>query len=158
MKVVFACPSYRRPKCITARYIPTVHVYVDPSEAEEYRRANETGVIVECAPGVQGNLPRVRNHILDREFDDGADVVVMMDDDVSSVSTWHVDDDTGFGYVRNRLNAKQLEKFVEQHAELCKAWGVRDVRVELQPGQEAVPAFQAVFHAQMRGWAVHGVR
>ncbi len=86
MKIVVCAPSYRRPEVLTLRYLPFCRVYVDPAEASAYRSANPNADIVECTPGVQGNLCRVRNHILDREFAAGADVVVLIDDDMSGIS------------------------------------------------------------------------
>lgn len=86
MKISVCAPSYRRPKVLTLAYLPFCRVYVDPSEAAAYRAANPGAAIVECAPDVQGNLCRVRNHILDREFAAGADVVVIIDDDMAEMA------------------------------------------------------------------------
>jgi hypothetical protein len=89
MKISVCAPSYKRPTgCETPAYLPFVRVYVDPSEAKEYRRANPGVTIVECAKGVQGNLCRVRNHILDRELRAGADVVLIVDDDLEGIYYW----------------------------------------------------------------------
>ena len=85
MKISVCAPSYRRPKVLTLAYLPFCRIYVDPSEAAAYRTANPGADIIECAPGVQGNLCRVRNHILDREFSAGADVVVIIDDDMTGI-------------------------------------------------------------------------
>lgn len=124
MNISYASPSYRRPKCITARYIRQTRIYVDPSEADAYREANRGfGEIVECAPGVQGNLPRVRNYILDQEFARGADAVVMMDDDLTDLAQFTVDEETGFGYVRRRIPGDSVDGFIEYGSRLCKEWG-----------------------------------
>lgn len=122
-KVVFTAPSYRRPHCRTAHYIPETRVYVDSSEVEEYERANGGyGEIVACADGIQGNLPRVRNYILDQEFGNGADIVVMMDDDVQSLGMFAPDGD-GFGYRIKKLTADDVRAFVEYGSVLCDEWG-----------------------------------
>lgn len=129
MKIVFASPSYRRPKCITAQYLPQTRIYVDPSEVDAYVDANgDNGVVVACDEGIQGNLPRVRNHILDREFGDGADVVVMMDDDLTDLAQFTPDGE-GFGYVRRKIPPEEVPRFVEYGSRLCKErgfgmWGV----------------------------------
>lgn len=125
MRIAYACPSYRRPVCRTARFCDRVRIYVDPSEAEEYRAANEGyGEVVACAEGVQGNLPRVRNYILDKEFANGADVVVMMDDDVSGIYAWHCNEGNHFGYVKHRVDGgEELDAFVSMHSQLCLDWG-----------------------------------
>lgn len=123
LNIAVACPSYRRPRCITSEYIGDVHIYVDPDEAEEYRDANERGVVVPCAAGVQGNLPRVRNYILDTEFGNGADVVVMLDDDVSSLATFRPNSETKFGYERRLLTEADFYEFVRYGSVLCEEWG-----------------------------------
>ena len=82
MKVSVNAPSWRRPKVETLDYLPFLRVWVDPSEAAQYRKANPGAEIIECAKGVQGNISRVRNHILDREFDRGMDAVAIVDDDM----------------------------------------------------------------------------
>lgn len=123
MNVSFASPSYRRPYCITAHYIPETRVYVDPSEVGAYEEANGGfGEIVACDEGVQGNLPRVRNHILDREFGRGADAVVMMDDDVESLSMFSMGGD-GFGYTLKKLDADGVRELIEYGTTLCNEWG-----------------------------------
>jgi hypothetical protein len=97
---------------------------VDASEAEEYRQANgENGVVVECDDGVQGNLPRVRNYILDKEFGNGADIVVMMDDDIDYVGFFKVDKNTNFGYVKNKITYKDFYNFIRYGSVLCQDWG-----------------------------------
>ena len=124
LRIAYACPSYRRPLCRTARFCDRVRIYVDQSEAEEYRKANEGyGEVVACPDGVQGNLPRVRNYILDQEFKN-ADVVVMMDDDVSGLYSWRVNEANGFGYVKHKIDGgEELDAFVRMHSQLCLDWG-----------------------------------
>ena len=123
MKIAYAAPSYRRPHCRTVRYITKTRVYVDPSEYDDYVRENDGyGEIVACADGIQGNLPRVRNYILDEEFGRGADVVVMMDDDLVSLGMYHVGD-SGFGYEKKRLSESDVDEFVEYASVLCEEWG-----------------------------------
>lgn len=123
LKIAVACPSYRRPKCITAGFIPETRIYIDKSDEEAYRAANEgVGEVVVCEDGIQGNLPRVRNYILDHEFGDGADVVVMMDDDVSFLG-WFKPEANGFGYKVNRINHDEFYNFVAYGTQLCNDWG-----------------------------------
>ena len=74
-EIIVACPSYKRYKVETLSYIPFCKVYVAPEEYEAYLDFNpkHTENIVKCPKGVQGNLCRVRNYILDTEFEHGAD-------------------------------------------------------------------------------------
>lgn len=82
-EIIVACPSYKRYKVETLSYIPFCKVYVAPEEYEAYIDFNpkHTENIVKCPKGVQGNLCRVRNYILDTEFEHGADIVLLIDDD-----------------------------------------------------------------------------
>lgn len=89
MKISFCTPSYRRPNGVdTLRYLPYVKVFVDEGEFKAYRRSHPKSNIVACPKGVQGSVCRVRNYILDREFENGADVVVLVDDDLKGVYYW----------------------------------------------------------------------
>src|SRR6266403_1114547 len=82
-------PSYRRPTRLeTHKYLPFIRVYVDPSESRAYRKNFPGVTIVDCAKGAQGNLCRVRNHIIDREMKSGADVVLLLDDDLQRIEYW----------------------------------------------------------------------
>ncbi len=123
MDVRVCCPSYRRPTRLeTHRYLPFVKVYVDPSEAKEYRRNNPGVTIVECAKGAQGNLCRVRNHILDREFKSGADVCLLIDDDLQSIQYWE-------NRKRITLDSNLVLGFVEKYSQMAhdlgaKLWGL----------------------------------
>lgn len=124
LKISVACPSYKRPECRTARYIPETRIYVHPDEAGEYERANGcNGVVVPCADGVQGNLPRVRNYILDQEFGAGADVVVMMGDDVSALKWFSPESDDGFGYVQKTITRDEFPNFIAYGTQMCRDWG-----------------------------------
>ena len=81
MKISVNVPSYKRPdKIITLNYLPYAQVWVDGSEYEAYKKANPKAKIRKCADGIQGNLCRVLNHILDEEFKRGMDVVLILDD------------------------------------------------------------------------------
>jgi len=89
MKISLCCPSYKRPYVETLKYLPGCKVFVDESEYKEYKESNPKGSqITQCAKGVQGSVCRVRNYILDVEFENGADVVVIVDDDLKGLYYW----------------------------------------------------------------------
>lgn len=124
IKVVYCCPSYKRPFCRTARYIKETNIYIDVSEKEVYEEANKGyGNIVVCDDGIQGNLPRVRNYMLDKEFENGADVVVMMDDDVECLGWFSVDENSNYGYVKHKIKPKDVNDFILYGSVLCEEWG-----------------------------------
>lgn len=127
MKIAVCAPSYRRPKVLTLAYLPFCRIYVDPSEAAAYRTANPGADIIECAPGVQGNLCRVRNHILDHEFATGADVVAIIDDDM-----------TGMGYWENKKQVHHLASdefmwFIERFSMVARDLGAYFWGVNVNP-------------------------
>jgi hypothetical protein len=81
-----------------------VAVYVDEGEYEVYKKAQPEVCFERMPRGVQGNVSRVRNYILDDVFErKGGDVVIMSDDDVvrfgfryedeegKEVRTWRMD-------------------------------------------------------------------
>lgn len=120
MKIRVCAPSYKRPTgCETPAYLPFLRVYVDPSEAKAYRKANPGVTIVECAAGVQGNLCRVRNHIIDREA--GADVVLIVDDDLEGIYYWQKGNHPK--PKRIRVETADFLGFVEKYSRMAKDIG-----------------------------------
>jgi len=122
MKISICSPSYKRPKVKTLEYLPFCRVYVDPAEYSRYRKANPGAEIIMCRTGIQGNVARVRNYILDQEFGSGADAVVIVDDDMS-----------GMGYheqgEEHRLETADFMPFLEKYTVMAadigaKMWGV----------------------------------
>lgn len=119
MKIAVCSPSYKRPQDLRVpNYLPFVRVYVDRGEHRQYREGNPRAVLVQMKDGVQGNVSRVRNYILRREFKAGADVVVIVDDDLSSVSYWE-------GKERHRIEADAFHAFIERYTLLAKELGVK---------------------------------
>ena len=124
MKISINAPSYRRPdKVLTLRYIPFCKIWVDESEAQAYRDANPGADIVACPKGVQGNLCRVRNYILDTEFQTGADVVLIVDDDLHYLERFEMQD--GFGYHRRRLETDEIVQFLEKYSLMAQELGAK---------------------------------
>ena len=122
MKIVVCSPSYKRPKVKTLEYLPFCRVYVDPAEYSRYKKENPGADIVMCRTGIQGNVARVRNYILDQEFQSGADAVALVDDDMS-----------GMGYHENGkqhpLSTGEFMPFLEKYTVMAydigaKMWGV----------------------------------
>ena len=115
MNIVVCCPSYKRPKVKTLEYLPFVKVYVDGSEYEEYCEQNKGCTIVRCDDGIQGNVARVRNYILDTEFEAGADAVCILDDDIYRLSYFKKADDSDFGYERVEIKKDDFFWFLEKY-------------------------------------------
>ena len=129
MEISVNSPSYRRPTGVkTLDYIPFCRVWVDEGEADAYREANPGAEIIACPKGVQGNVARIRNYILDKEFERGMDAVLLLDDDIHCIERFEVDKD-GFGYARHKLEADELMPFLEKYSQMClelgfKEWGL----------------------------------
>lgn len=121
MKISINCPSYKRPRVETLDYLPYCKVWVDEGEYEAYVKSNPQGSnIVSVPKGIQGNLCRIRNYILDKEFERGADVVCIIDDDMKGV--YRFEDNS-------RIEANEFMWFLQRYSLLCdefgfKLWGI----------------------------------
>ena len=127
MHISVNCPSYKRPKVETLDYLPFCKVWVCESEADAYRAANPgfEENIIPCKRGIQGNLCRIRNHIIDTEFSAGADVVLVIDDDMKRVAYYESEVGNPFGYKRNTVETADFLPFVERYSRLCAEFGFR---------------------------------
>ena len=131
MKISVNIPSYKRPSDVkTLKYLPFCNVWVAPFEFEEYKRNYPEASIVKCDEGVQGfGVPKVRNFIMRKEFEKGADVVVIVDDDLSYIERYEVNKETKFGYEKRRVETNDFLSFIEKYSILAndigaKFWGV----------------------------------
>jgi hypothetical protein len=128
MKIRICCPSYGRADALdTAKYIPSVSVFVDPSEFEAYRKLNPGAHIVKCPRGVQGKVPRTRNYILNSSFKAGADVVVLLDDDLQGIYIWEKRKSGRRDKIL--IDADNFERFIEKYSIMAQdmgayLWGV----------------------------------
>lgn len=129
MKIVVACPSYKRPRVESLDYLSFVKVYVCETEYEDYVKANPKHVenIVPCKKGIQGNLCRIRNHILDTEFANGADAVCLIDDDLKFIGRFEVQG--MYGYDNHIVTEDEFLDWLEYYTIMCdelgyKLWGV----------------------------------
>jgi len=126
MEIRVCAPSYKRSKRVeTDKYIPFIRLYVDPSEYREYGYHNPGLTIIKCGSGVQGNLARVRNYVIKIEFEDGADVVCIVDDDMKGIYYWEKED-----MVKGRLlKTNEILCFIEKYSIMAKEigayyWGI----------------------------------
>jgi glycosyltransferase involved in cell wall biosynthesis len=82
MKVII--PSYKRPdRVYAATYLPEAYICIAEDEFEAYKANYGSNRLIVMPPGVQGNIARVRNWILNNVDNDE---IVMMDDDVRYLS------------------------------------------------------------------------
>jgi len=86
LKISINAPSYKRPNGVdTLKYLPQTKIWVCESEYDQYKKNNPQAEIILCKYGVQGNLCRIRNHILDTEFKNNVDAVLLIDDDLQYI-------------------------------------------------------------------------
>jgi len=125
MKISVNCPSYKRPKVETLDYLPFCKVWVDEGEYNDYLEANVgfEDNIISCPKGIQGNLCRIRNYILDTEFANGCDVVLIIDDDMQGI--YHFENVNGNAYERVLVEADEFMEFVEKYSRLCDEFGFK---------------------------------
>lgn len=129
MKISVNCPSYKRPKVETLDYLPFCKVWVDNKEYDDYIKANPKFKenIISCPDGVQGNLCRIRNYILDQEFEKGYDVVLIIDDDLKGIYYW--DGNKKMPYIKREVKSEEFLDFIEKYSLICdelgfKFWGL----------------------------------
>ena len=129
MKISINCPSYKRPKVETLDYLPFCKIWVDNKEYNDYINANPgfEENIISCPDGIQGNVSRIRNYILDKEFGNGADVVVIIDDDMKGI--YHFEGNKEYCYNKVLVKADEFYDFIEKYSIICdelgfKLWGL----------------------------------
>lgn len=121
MNISVCIPSYKRLKVETLKYIPYAKVYVDESEYNSYVEANEGATIISCKKGIQGNVARIRNHIMQTELNDGADCVCIVDDDMRTLYWWV---DTGNGILKmEKIPSELVLPLIEKYSQICKDMG-----------------------------------
>ena len=115
-------PSYKRPDIIkTNKIYKNIKVYICETEQEEYKK-NYPDINFEIMKkGIQGNVARVRNYILDNEFKKN-DRCVIIDDDFSGVYKWEKNE-------KILLDEKELKEFLENGFSIAdelnvKLWGI----------------------------------
>ena len=97
----------------------------DCKEYEEYKKNNPKAEIISCPDGVQGNLCRVRNYILETEFKNGADVVLIIDDDFTCLRRYDYNELDGFGYEPHIISKDEFIPMIEKYSIIAKDLGAK---------------------------------
>lgn len=113
----------------TLSYLPFCRVWVDCGEYDEYKRNYPEADIISCPEGVQGNLCRIRNYILDEEFKRGMDVVLIIDDDFTCLRRFDYISSENWGYEPYIITADEFLTVIEKYSIIAsdmgaKFWGV----------------------------------
>lgn len=123
MKCCVCIPSYRRPIVETLKYLPFAKVFIDKSDEAEYRKTVAEKNLAICPDGIQGNVARVRNYILDEMFKAGFDAVCIIDDDMKGIGRY--DADGKYGKNEKMLTAQDFMRFLEINSRVCLEWGYK---------------------------------
>lgn len=123
MDIAICCPSYKRDEVKSFRFFGNLlKVYVCETEYERYIKKNPDYVecFVKVPKGVQGNVARIRNYILNDNKD--KDVCCLVDDDISYIGYYE-------GLQLKKLEKDEILPFIEKYTILCedfgfKMWGV----------------------------------
>lgn len=118
MNIRICAPSYKRPGEVdTLKYLPHARIYVSNDEVEMYRKANPGADIVGVDPKYQGNLCRIRNHILDVEIPQN-DATVIIDDDLQWIAYFE------FNEHHKLRTEEEVMRFIEKYSDLARSWGI----------------------------------
>ena len=143
MKISVSCPSYKRPLVETLDYLPFCKVWVDEGEFDSYVKANKKGSdIISCAKGIQGNMCRIRNHIIKTEFERGIEAVCIIDDDMKGVYYWE-------NKISHMVKGSEFLSFIEKYSDLAnqfdvKLWGL-NINQDKQVYREYTPFSMSSF-------------
>lgn len=129
MRISVNCPSYNRPKVKTLAYLPFCNVWVAAEQLEDYKKHNKGFEDNFRVLRNHGNVSIARNEIIDREFEAGADVVCIIDDDMSGIYHFERVKGSNFGYDKNLVKAEDFEEFIYKHTIMAQdigayLWGV----------------------------------
>lgn len=118
MKIALNIQSYKRAgKVDTLKICPNAMVWVHSFEIGEYREAYPNTKIMELPDELRGNLPKVKNYILDHNGD--YDVNVMLDDDISNIGYWEY-------CTRQKVKDEdELLAMIEKYSVICEEWGYK---------------------------------
>lgn len=122
MKISVNVPSHKRPEVETLRFYPHCKIWVADNEFEEYKRHNPNAEIVGLGKSSGKNISVIRNHILKSEFENGADVVCMLDDDLKGIYRYNKAKYNNFGY--EKAVVTDFISFIEKYTVIAKELGV----------------------------------
>lgn len=116
MRISVNAPSYKRPNNVdTLKYIPFAKIWVCEIEYEAYKKANPKATIISVPKGIQGNVCRIRNYILDN---DKSDVVCLIDDDMGHIGYYESGE-------RIKLKKNDILPFIIKYSHLATEFGVK---------------------------------
>lgn len=129
MKISINVQSYKRAGSVdTFKLDIPFNLWVHTFEFEDYKKLYGKAV-KELPDETRGNLPKVKNYIMEHEFKNGADAVLLMDDDISRIGIF--EDKNGI-----ILKGEDLLTFITKYTELCRDWGMKLWGVNVSPDKQ----------------------
>lgn len=119
MKIAVCCPSYKRDEVKSFRFFGNIlKVYVCETEYDRYIEKNPDykDCFVKVPYGVQGNVARIRNYILNDNKD--MDVCCIVDDDMAYIGYYE-------GLELHKLKQDEILPFIEKYTILCEGFGYK---------------------------------
>ncbi len=111
MKII--SPSYKRAKTVrTHELLENVNYAVHKFEVEEYKKEGYN--VIELPDSTRGNIPNVRNWLLDQNYEND---ILFVDDDIESFNLWQ-----NCGIIK--LSGDRLTEHIEMMLEIAKSWNV----------------------------------
>lgn len=117
-EIVICYPSYRRIRPVkTLELIPSAKGFVSQSQIRGYRRHNRGHDFIPIPDKVQGNLPRVKNWILNYWYGKNK-IVCLIDDDLHVIGYFE-------NGARHKCNESEIYAMIAKYSQLAIDLGIR---------------------------------
>lgn len=131
MKISVNIQTYKRVGEVdTLNLVPHANLWAHSFEIDLYRKAYPDAVIKELPNETQGNLPRVKNFILEHEFNKGFDAVLLLDDDIKTIGWWEK------RHARTIGSEEELIDMVLRYSILASDWGAKLWGINVNPDKQ----------------------
>lgn len=129
MSISVNIQSYKRAgKVETLDIVPSANLWVHEFEVDEYKLAYPEAKIMVLPDDTRGNLPRVKNFILEAQKNDRA--VLFLDDDMSYVGYW---------YHKGQYKIESERQFMamlEKYTLIAEEWGAKLWGINVNPDKQ----------------------
>jgi len=130
MEISINIQSYKRAGDVdTFKVIPSANIWVHTFEVDDYKKLYGNNV-KELPDELRGNLPKVKNYILDYFKDKKVDGVLFLDDDIKKIGYF---ENNKLIYLDNEVKIKQV---IEKYSLVCKEWGLKLWGIQVNPDKQ----------------------
>ena len=118
MQISVNIQTYKRAGFVdTLKLCPSAFIWAHEFEVEEYRKAYPGANVKSLPDELRGNLPKVKNYILEKNKD--FDVNVLLDDDISKIGYYKK------GLASKVMSEKELLQIIANYSIICMDWGLK---------------------------------